>query len=695
MGNLKQRDQLRWFQHIYNNAHTGIFVVNKERIILDVSRHFCTLFGYSKDELCGQSEAMLHISFQSFQNFFDVAFKPALSGTPTRIDYQFKRKDGTFFWCHISGTLVENHDEVLWGINDITDKVILTQQLQEKSQLLVATQTLLHVGTWELDLQTKIIRASDEFYHIMGIPAKSKITLETYLTSLHPEDRHIIYDSIDYLPKGVKTKGITLRAILQRDDYCEMRYLFQKGETIFDEYGKAIKLTGATIDVTDQKETEILLKSQKKRLEHQAFHDPLTGLPNRFLLLDRLEKMIEVAERKKQKIAILFIDLDDFKFINDSLGHHIGDKYLIEIANKIKSKLRTSDTIARLGGDEFVILLDDIQNENDIIHIIHKDISLENQTLILADKTVFPQMSIGIALFPNDGLDAQTLLKNADAAMYKAKRDQKHSYSFYDVSLTKLAFERMNFVKELRDAIEKDELLLYYQPQINAKTETLIGLEALIRWQHPTKGFLTPYQFLPMVEELGLMIELNEWVIKNALKQSECWFKNGQNYGQLSINMSIKHLESPTCYDFIKTLLTQIHCPMSSITFEITEGHFMQRPTEVIEQLNQLCTLGFRIVVDDFGTGYSSLSYLSKLPISGLKIDKSFIDNIPHTNDDVAITKTIIELAKNLHLEVIAEGVEKEEQKHFLLRHGCYAIQGYLYSKPLSTEDTEAFMNRH
>ncbi|MDD3342111.1 MAG: EAL domain-containing protein [Sulfurospirillaceae bacterium] len=693
MCSLKKEDHSRWFNHIYNNAHIGIFVVNKERIIIDVNPHFCKLFGYTQEEVLQQSEKMLHTSAQSYHEFFDVAFNLAIHGIPTKIDYQFKHKNGNLFWCQIAGNLVEN--EVLWGISDITQRITLEQQLQAKSQLLVATQTLLHVGTWELDLDTKMIRASDEFYNIMGLPVANEISLETYLKSLHPDDQHIIFESIAYLPKGVKTKGIHLRALIHRANYCEMRYIFQKGETIYDEYGKAIKLTGATIDVTDQKETEILLKSQKKRLEHQAFHDHLTGLPNRFLLLDRLNKMIEVAERKKHKIAILFIDLDDFKFINDSLGHHIGDKYLIEIANKIKQKLRSSDTIARLGGDEFVILLDDIHNENDIIKVIHENIAMENETLLVANEQIVPQMSIGISLFPFDGKEAHTLLKNADAAMYKAKRDQKHSYSFYDSSLTQLAYERMNFVKELRDAIEQDEFLLNYQPQINAKTETLIGLEALIRWQHPTKGFLAPAQFLPMVEELGLIIELNEWVIKNTFKQSAQWHHSGKHYGQLSINMSIKHLESPHCYDFIKNCLSQTGCPVKSIVFEITEGHFMQKPQEVIDKLNQLCKLGFTIVVDDFGTGYSSLSYLSKLPISGLKIDKSFIDNIPHINDDVAIAKTIIELAKNLKLEVIAEGVEHEEQKDFLLYHGCNNIQGYLYSKPLSVHDIETFIDNY
>ncbi|MDD2384537.1 MAG: EAL domain-containing protein [Sulfurospirillaceae bacterium] len=693
MCNLKKHDQTRWFNPLFNNSHIGILIVNKKRTIIDVNPHFCTLFGYTQEEILNQSEEILHVNSQSYNEFFDIAFKQTINGIPTRLDYQFKHKDGTIFWCQISGNLVEN--EVLWGINDISQRISLAQQLQAKSQLLVATQTLLHIGTWELDLHTMMIKASDEFYTIMGLKIATEITLETYLQSLHPEDRHIIFASIAYLPKGVKTKGINLRAIIHRENYCEMRYIFQKGETIYDEHGKAIKLTGATVDVTDQKETEILLKSQKKRLEYQAFHDPLTGLPNRFLLLDRLNKMIDVAERKHHKIAILFIDLDDFKFINDSLGHHIGDKYLIAIATKIKDKLRSSDTIARIGGDEFVILLDDIHSENDIIKIIYQDIAIENEIFTLANETIVPQMSIGIALFPNDGRDAHTLLKNADAAMYKAKRKQKNSYSFYDTSLTQLAYNRMNFTKELREAIEKNEFLLYYQPQINAKTETLIGLEALIRWQHPTKGLLTPAQFLPLVEELGLLIELNEWVIKNAFKQSAQWHKSGRNYGQLSINMSIKYLESPLCYDFIKNILAQTQCHVKSIIFEITEGHFMQKPQEVIERLNQLCDSGFKIVVDDFGTGYSSLSYLSKLPISGLKIDKSFIDNIPYKNDDIAITKTIIELAKNLQLEVIAEGVEKEEQKNFLLSHGCDNIQGYLYSKPLSVHDVEAFMDHY
>jgi len=694
MNNQPNKNRLEWFNQIYHNSHIGILVVDKERNIIDVNPNLCKMFGYKKDEALHKSAAILHRSKQTYEKFSKLAFSLVLNGEPIAIDYEFKRKDGTTFWARIAGDLIENKEEVLWTIIDISESVTLAQKLQAKSQLLLATQTLLHTGTWELNLKTKLLTTSDEFCDIMGFELGVKITLEHYLNAIHPDDRKIIFNSINVLSKGAKTKGVNLRVLIQKDNHCEMRYVFQKGEAIYDKNGEAIKLTGATLDITDQKETELLLKKQKNLLEHQAFHDYLTGLPNRALLLDRLEQTIQMSQRTDKKIAILFIDLDDFKSINDSLGHDIGDQYLIEIAKKIKSKLRASDTIARIGGDEFVILLNDIEHADDIIKIINEDINLPNTPLNVSNQLIFPQMSIGIAMYPSDGTDTHTLLKHADAAMYKAKNIREHSYSFYDSSLTKNAYNRMNFSNELKQAIEKDEFLLYYQPQVNAKTNKLIGMEALIRWQHPTKGFLSPAEFLPMAEELGLIIEVNRWVMKTAFNQLRLWHTSGKNHGKLSINMAAKQLECPECYPFIKNLLKGSDCQSKWITFELIEGQIMTRPKEAIERLEKLCELGFTIDLDDFGTGYSSLSYLTKLPLSRLKIDKSFIDNIPLKKDDMSITKTIIELAKNLNLDVIAEGVEKEDQKKFLLEHGCDNIQGYLYSKPLSVADAERFMDK-
>lgn len=683
---------LQLFELLFNSTNIGIFIVDKKRNILDVNDYACSIFGYTKEESLGQPASLFHRDFQAYEDFSREAFNSVLNGVPINLDYQFKRKDGSLFWGLISGDLSKNKKEVLWSIVDISERVEFKQKLELKTQLLTATQTLLKAGSWELDLQTKLITASDEFFAIMNIERSTHITLERYLEALLPQDRHIIYDSIGYLPAGRKTKGINLRVIHKKSNYCEIRYIFQKGEPVFDEFGIAIKLAGATIDITEQKEAELLLKSQKKLLIHQNFHDSLTGLPNRELLLDRLNHLIQFAQRKKEKLAILFIDLDDFKSINDSYGHHIGDKYLVELGKKIQSNIRSSDTLARIGGDEFVILLDEIKDESEVIKIINKDINISQESLNIADKIIFPQMSIGIALYPADGEDANTLLKNADAAMYHAKKTKKHSYDFYDLSLTSEVYNRVNFTKEIKQAIKNDEFVLYYQPQINAKEHTFIGVEALIRWNHPTKGFLNPGQFLPMVEELGLIIAINRWVIKTAFKQLYTWHKNGLNHGTLSINMSAKQLECIECYDYIKDLLKNSLCQAKWILFELTEDQFINNSKEAILRLNKLCDLGFQIAIDDFGTGYSSLSYLSKLPINGLKIDKSFIDNVPHKKDDVAITKIIIELAKNLNLDVIAEGVEKAEQKKFLLDNGCDNIQGYYYSKPLPLKEVEKFM---
>lgn len=480
--------------------------------------------------------------------------------------------------------------------------------------------------------------------------------------------------------------------MIERENCCEIRYVFQKGEAIYDENGIAIKLTGATIDETEQKENELLLQQQKEILEYQAHHDMLTKLANRALLLDRLDLMIHQAKRKNHKIAVLFIDLDDFKSINDSLGHDFGDRYLVQVAKKLKTKIRSSDTLARLGGDEFVILLDDIHSEHDVAAILQSDFNFDGSNISVGNKMFSPSMSIGIALYPYDGVDSFTLLKNADAAMYKAKKIAKNSYSFYDISLTQNAHNRISLDKEIRQAISKNEFRLYFQPQINTKNHTFLGTEALVRWQHPSRGLLSPAEFLPIAEDLGLMIDVNKWVIKNAFKQLKIWHKSGKKHGVLSINMSIKHLEDADFVPFVADLLEGSQCSAKWITLEITEGHFMQNSKEAIQKLQALSNLGFQIAIDDFGTGYASLAYLSKLPLHALKIDKSFVDHITHDTNNLAIVKTIIELAKNLRLDIIAEGVEKEEQKNILADNGCSNIQGYLYAKPLPLEEIEDFM---
>ncbi|PHQ65516.1 MAG: diguanylate cyclase [Sulfurimonas sp.] len=479
----------------------------------------------------------------------------------------------------------------------------------------------------------------------------------------------------------------------------ELLYLEVYKAPFHDSEGKIIGTVGAGRDITSLKKIQLdlekslkILDKQREELEYQANHDSLTDLPNRILFMDRLQQSINLAQRYGNKVAVLFIDLDHFKEINDSLGHDIGDKVLIEVSRRIKTQMRKSDTLSRLGGDEFCIVLNDVTDIENISDIIISGIETLKEPMEIEGNTLYIGMSIGVSIYPNDGNSASTLLKNADAAMYKAKDDGRNTYSFYDEVMTKKALERVFLETALRKALEKDELVVYFQPQMNAKENKLVGMEALVRWKHPEMGFIYPDKFIPLAEITGMIVELDRIVMKKALTQFKKWYKDGLNPGKLALNLAIKQIGEDDFIEFIKNILDCEDCSYKNIEFELTENQIMSNPDASIETLQKISDMGISIAIDDFGTGYSSLAYLKRLPINKLKIDRSFIKDLPFDADDAAITKTIISLCSSLNLKVIAEGVETEEQKNFILENGCQFIQGYYYSHPLSIEDMTKFL---
>lgn len=462
----------------------------------------------------------------------------------------------------------------------------------------------------------------------------------------------------------------------------------------YDKDKKVIGTVGTGRDITklkkiqtDLQRTLSSLDNQRRQLEYQANHDALTDLPNRILFMDRLSQNINLAKRNNKKIAVVFIDLDHFKEINDSLGHHIGDKVLLEFSKRIKFKIRKSDSISRLGGDEFCIIINDIDNIDNLSHLITEGMSITKDPYIINNDELYVGMSVGISVFPDDGENADTLFKNADAAMYEAKYSGRNTYRFYNEAMTDRAFERVFLESALRKAIYNDELVVYFQPQINSVENKLVGMEALVRWNHPNMGMLTPDHFIPVAESTGMIVELDRIVMKKALTQLHDWKEQGLNPGKIALNLAIKQIESDDFITFLKDLIISEDCSYKNIELEITESQIMNNPQDSIKTLNEISDLGISIAIDDFGTGYSSLSYLKKLPISKLKIDRSFIMDLPDDSDDKAITKTIINLCENLNLKVIAEGVETNEQKDFLLENKCKFIQGYLYSHPISASE--------
>ncbi|MEA3492196.1 MAG: EAL domain-containing protein [Campylobacterota bacterium] len=440
------------------------------------------------------------------------------------------------------------------------------------------------------------------------------------------------------------------------------------------------------IDIT-KKISEI--EKQKDSLYDQAHHDALTGLPNRILFNDRLEHGIELAKHHNTMLALLFVDLDYFKQINDSLGHDIGDRVLVTVTERLKAKIHKEDTLARLSGDEFTIIMEDMHSIEDASLLARKIHEVLLQPLHIEGQTLYTSCSIGISFYPQDGADASSLIKYADAAMYKAKTEGRNNFQFYSSDMTALAMERVVMVTSLRQAMNRDEFMLYCQPQIDAKSEKLVGVEALIRWNHPTMGLILPAKFIPLAEETGLIVDIDRWVMKTAIKQIVRWRRDGYDPGILALNLSARQLGSD---DFVLKLQSSIEdhgCHPEWLELEVTEGQVMNRPEESIMKLNQISSMGIEIAIDDFGTGYSSLAYLKRLPIDKLKIDQSFVRGIPDEREDTAIIKAIIDLAKALNLDVIAEGVETNAQRELLVESGCDIIQGYYYDKPIPVDEIE------
>jgi len=448
-------------------------------------------------------------------------------------------------------------------------------------------------------------------------------------------------------------------------------------------------------NVTDKKNAQKDLLQQKEKLAHQAHHDTLTGLPNRLLFNDRLTRSIEKSKRNNSKVALLFIDLDHFKEINDSLGHEVGDDVLKHISQRLNQLIRKEDTLARLGGDEFTIILEDLtQGQNatllaqKIINTLSKPINLENNRLYVSS-------SIGISLYPEDGDNPQNLLKYADSAMYRAKDEGRNNFQFYSAEMTALAFERVVMESSFRESLRNEDFFVFYQPQINACKNILTGMEALVRWKHPTIGLVSPAKFIPLAETTGLIIELDQLVMKTAMNQIRHWYQNGLNPGVLALNLSINLLQKKNFISILDNLLIETQCKPQWIELEVTEGQIMTKPEKAIKILKQINGMGINIAVDDFGTGYSSLSYLKKLPINKLKIDQSFVRDLPDDEEDSAITRSVIALAKSLSLDIIAEGVETKEQQEFMVNNGCENIQGYYYSKPIPADKMSNYLKNN
>ncbi|MDI3547347.1 MAG: hypothetical protein PWR10_999 [Halanaerobiales bacterium] len=451
--------------------------------------------------------------------------------------------------------------------------------------------------------------------------------------------------------------------------------------------GEVIGAIETLEDITERKQAE-------EMLWQQVYHDALTGLPNRMLFNDRFTQALAHAYRNRQKLAVLFLDLDRFKNINDTQGYNVGDQLLQGVAERLTDLVREDDTVARMGGDEFILLLPEIAQAENATKIAKKILEAFKQPLMIGGHEFYITSSIGIVFYPNDGEDAETLLKNADIAMYRAKEQGGNNYQLYDPMMNVKASERLVLENSLRYALEREEFVVYYQPQVSISTGKIIGMEALIRWQHPEWGLLSPAEFIPLAEETGLIIPIGEWVLRTACAQNKAWQEAGYPPVHVAVNLSARQFQQQNLVETVTRVLKETGLEPHYLELEITESIAMQNADFTIVMLRHLEEMGIHISIDDFGTGYSSLSYLKHFPLDTLKIDQSFVRDLTIDPNNKAIVIAIIAMAHSLKFKVIAEGVETQEQLAFLKQQQCDGIQGYLFSKPLPAEAFEKILMR-
>ncbi|MBK8187124.1 MAG: EAL domain-containing protein [Cellvibrio sp.] len=569
-----------------------------------------------------------------------------------------------------------------------------TKQFQEAEQALGISETYLNAILRYSptlisvkDLNGNVILASDHFRYLANIDEGGFIGKNVF--DVYPQDIAQSMWDID-LAAQHKQQTYELELDLMHKDGSLHSYLITKFP-LRNQDNETLGVCTIGTDITERKMAEHALREQQSRLNFMAFHDSLTALPNRSLFYDRIYHGLARARRSNCKVALMLLDIDRFKIINDSLGHDAGDILLKAIAMRLNEAVRDMDTVARLGGDEFVIVLEGIQDMNDVFQVSNKLLSTLASPIDVNNHSISTTVSIGVSVFPDDGKDTDELLKNADIAMYKAKEAGKNNCQFYTKGMNATAVNFLLLENDLRRAIELNQLVLHYQPQMDLRTNKMIGVEALVRWQHPDRGLVSPAHFIALAEETGLIVPLGEWVLREACRQQKDWLTRGIQVGKVAINLSPRQFRQKNFPEKVAMILFALDLHPEHIELEITESCAMEHANETINQMNQLKEMGMHIAIDDFGTGYSSLAYLQRFPIQKLKIDRSFIHDIHDDVNDAAIAKTIIGLAHNMQMVVIAEGVENQCQADWLLTQGCDQAQGFMYAKPMLATQLEYY----
>lgn len=677
---------------VIESLNDGIIVTDLENRVLHVNSRIAKLVGCSPAEMIGQSAQKFLSMIEGWLYFCS----PSELEQPGRCDWregQLRRRDGRQFWAEVNSTaLYDNAGQQIGNlvtVTDITERKWLEEYLRLLESVVVNANEIVLISQadpTEDPLDLRIVYVNDAFLKVTGYRMADVISKTPHLLIGEYTDRQ----ELDRVRAAMlQHESVKAELIFHRKDGSHF-WADSNTVPIRNEHGQVTHFVSVMREVTERKQVE-------EQLRRNAFHDSLTGLPNRLMFMERLNQVVARAkEDRRYLFAVLFLDLDRFKMINDSLGHMVGDQLLIEIARRLETCVKRTDLVARLGGDEFTILLEDIQSvaaADQVAERIHRELA---RSFSLNGHEVFTTVSIGIALSTTDFKHSEDLLRGADIAMYRAKALGKACHEVFDTEMHSHVMTLMQLENDLRRAIEREEFLVYYQPIVALTTGRVAGFEALVRWKHPEQGMISPAEFIPLAEETGLIIPIGLLVLRKACQQLGEWQRQFPQHSPLSmsVNLSSRQFSQAGVIEAINQILQETGVSPASLKLEITETAIMENTESAMERLSQLKTMGVQLSVDDFGTGYSSLGYLYRFPMDILKIDRSFISRVDTDGEKLELVRTIITLAWNLGMEVIAEGVETTTQLAQLKMLKCEYGQGYLFAKPLSPEDAYDFLKK-
>ena len=649
----------------------------------------CRHLGFSREELIGTSFRG-QMAKEEFEKVYKAFGNIYITGKPERdIRYKIIHKDETTGFAEMTGFPLKNQQGEIVGFRgigrDITKRRQMEEALRQSEERYRTIIQEMQEWYFETDLTGNVTFFNDIFAIVLGY-SQEELTGLNFQSFVKKEETDSVYRLFNHVFKtGKPTRNFPYDFIHPDGAVTSAEFsIFPKR----DKEDNVCGFRGVGHDITKRKLAE-------EKIQYMATHDALTGLPNRMMFSQLLNHAIKSAKRYTRQFAVLFIDLDRFKIINDTMGHEAGDQLLQEIATRLKQALRAVDVAARLGGDEFVILIEEISDLSHVATVAHKILTSVIKPLTIMEQECRITASIGISIYPKDAEDEQSLMKNADMAMYLAKEEGKNNYQFYSEDIQSKSLEHRSIEANLRFALERNELSLHYQAKVDFKTNVITGVEALLRWQNPYLGSVTPTQFIPVAEETGLIVSIGRWVMRTACAQNVAWQQQGLPPVCMAVNLSPRQLTDDNLIDDIRMALHDSGMAPNLLELEITESMVMHNPTRMISVLAKIKSMGVRLAIDDFGTGYSSLAQIKHFPIDTIKVDRSFIRNIPQDAEDKAITEAIIAMGKTLSLTVVAEGVETIEQLNFLKEHSCDEMQGFYFSKPILPEQFADLLREH